>query len=487
MSHTSLNPVDTVWLHTDQSDNVMVIEALVRLDGTLDRGRFVRVVQRRLVERFRVFSQRPVAPLVPGLLPRWRDVPDFDVTDHLVEAVLPAPGDDAALQDYMAGSLGTPLPRDRPLWQIHLVEGRPEGTALFLRLHHALADGIALTRVLVSITDACADAEDDAPSDDAPSDEAPLDGGPDEGARDAPVAPVRLARRAGAVLGGLAQVVPIAGKLLLSRLPDSPLAGEVVDRKRVVWARPISLPRVKQVAEASGATVNDVLVTALAGGLRRYQRHHGAEPVDLATMIPVNLRPLHKPLPARLGNRFSVVLLRLPSGRVGAPERLSETKRRMDRIKASPEPLMTFVLMHLIGAVGPHLGRGLARFFAGKAVGVTTNVPGPREQRYLAGTRVDALLGWVPGTGHQSLGTCIFTYAGQVHVGFKVDAGIVPDPEEVLEGFHAELDALLEHHVEPDGPGPDVAPATARGVVPPPLPAPGEEPLSDETPLVALT
>ena len=457
MTHTWLNPVDTMWLHTDQADNPMVIEALVRLDGTLDRERFARVVEARLVRRFRVFSQRPVAPLLPGMLPRWRDVPDFDVTEHLLDAELDAPGDDAALQDYMARFLGVPLRRDRPLWEIHVVEGRAQGTALFLRLHHALADGIALTRVLVSITDEVAEAADD-----AEPPERPLTSESDEPSR------VGLARRAAQglrrVLRDAALVVPIAAKLVGTRLPRTALSGEVVDRKRVVWARPIELSQVKEVAGQTGATVNDVLASALAGCLERYQRHHGDLPRDLGTLVPVNLRPLGRPLPSRLGNRFSVVLLRLPSGRPTTPERLAETKRRMDRIKASPEPLMTFLLMHTIGAAGPRLGRALARFFAAKAVGVTTNVPGPAEQRYLAGTRVDSLLGWVPGTGHQSLGTCIFTYAGQVHVGFKVDAAIVADPEVVLAGFHAELDALLDRGGDAVGPPPEpsaVAPLAA--------------------------
>ena len=81
-------------------------------------------------------------------------------------------------------------------------------------------------------------------------------------------------------------------------------------------------------------------------------------------------------------------------------------------------------------------------FFAGKASGVTTNVPGPREPRYLAGTRITSLLGWVPGSGDQTLGTCIFTYAGTVRVGFKVDALRVTNPEQLLTDYLDELDAL---------------------------------------------
>ena len=161
-------------------------------------------------------------------------------------------------------------------------------------------------------------------------------------------------------------------------------------------------------------------------------------------MIPVNLRPLHLPLPRELGNRFALVLLLLPSGITDAAARLAETKRRMDRIKRSPEPVITFAMIQAIGLLGARLSTFLVRFFAGKASGVTTNVPGPREHRYLAGTRITSMLGWVPGSGDQTLGTCIFTYAGTVRVGFKTDAAVIPDPERILEAFHAELAVLAE-------------------------------------------
>ena len=91
---------------------------------------------------------------------------------------------------------------------------------------------------------------------------------------------------------------------------------------------------------------------------------------------------------------------------------------------------------------GPRLSRALVDFFADKASGVTTNVPGPREPRYLAGTRITSLLGWVPGSGDQTLGTCIFTYAGTVRVGFKTDTSVIPDPERILDAFHDEMDEL---------------------------------------------
>ena len=166
-------------------------------------------------------------------------------------------------------------------------------------------------------------------------------------------------------------------------------------------------------------------------------------------MVPVNVRPLDEPLPRELGNRFALVLLRLPSGHASATRRLAETKRRMDALKSSPEAPVTFVLLQSIGRLPGLLRRLVIRFFSAKVTGVTTNVPGPRESRYLAGTRIAGILGWVPGAGLQTLGACIFTYDGTVRIGFKTDAGVIADPERLLHAFHAEI-AALEAQESPD-------------------------------------
>jgi hypothetical protein len=115
----------------------------------------------------------------------------------------------------------------------------------------------------------------------------------------------------------------------------------------------------------------------------------------------------------------------------------------MTAIKDSPEALMTFGLITGIGRTGPDLERFLVDFFANKASGVTTNVPGPRSARYVAGTRIRRMVGWAPESGQQTLGTGIFSYDGEVTVGFKVDAHQFPRPEELLEDYQAELAELL--------------------------------------------
>jgi hypothetical protein len=160
-------------------------------------------------------------------------------------------------------------------------------------------------------------------------------------------------------------------------------------------------------------------------------------------MVPVNVRGVGQPLPRELGNKIAMVMLPLPTAKFAPLQRLAETKRRMDDIKHSPEAVLTFGLLTAIGHANTAVAKQVIDFFAAKAIGVTTNVAGPMTGRYLAGTRITSILGWVPGSGKQTLGVCIFSYDGVVRVGFKADALVVIDPEKLVHAFDDEMDTLV--------------------------------------------
>jgi len=461
MARRSVGAVDTIWLNMDRPNNLMVIDGVMWFDEPVDWDRLVAVVSRRLVARYPVFRQRAVPPRVPLGVSHWEDDPDFVLARHLRRATLPPPGDQAALQRYVEAQVSRPLPRDRPLWEIHLVDGYRGGSAVVSRLHHALADGVALMQVLLSLSDPTpsSDLEEDGDAHTAgatrtsPWASAAARGRDAADAASSVLAGTRHVLSAAAQVRGPGSVVDaltlarqtgrVADKLLLGSNPTTVLSGRPGVAKRVVWSAPRPLAGVKQVARLAGGTVNDVLVSAVAGAISAYLADHGEAPVDLVTMVPVNLRPPDQPLPSELGNRFALVLLRLPSGTRQPLARLAETKRRMDAIKGSPESVLTFGLIEAIGRSTPVAERLLVDFFAAKAIGVTTNVPGPTEPRYVAGSRIAGLLGWGPGSGDQTVCVAVLTYAGSVHVGFKVDAGAVPDAEKLAHGFDEELDGLL--------------------------------------------
>jgi diacylglycerol O-acyltransferase / wax synthase len=460
MSKRTIGPVDTIWLNMDRANNLMVVDSLMFLDGPVDWDRLVEVNKRRMVDRYPVFRQRPVMPATHVGTPHWEDDPDFDIERHLIRARLEGGGEDA-VQRYVAPHLSRPLDRSKPLWEIHLIDGYDGGAVVFCRFHHALADGIALARVLLALTD-------DTPEGDLVVPEAGVvDGSAPMGILDGALQVVTAAGSAAAAVasagGQLLREAPrlldphrigdaftqaertgaIANKLLLGPHPHTPFSGTPGVEKRVAWCETFPLEDVKRVGRAAGATVNDVLVGAVAGALRTYVLELGGTPEDVGTMVPVNVRPLDKPLPRDLGNQFALVLLQLPLS-VEAPfARIAETKRRMDVIKHSPEVFLTFELIKSIGRSGPELERFFVDFFAGKAIGVTTNVPGPREPRYLAGSRINRVLSWPPESGDQTLGISLFSYAGDVPVGFRVDAEHIPDPERLVAAFEAEITELV--------------------------------------------
>ena len=165
----TMRAVDAVWLNMDRPENLLVIDTLLWLDGRVDPRRFRALVEQRLLRRFPVFRSRPEDPLLPFGPPRWREVP-VDLDRHVDVTRLPAPGGDAELRAFVEARIREPLEHDRPLWRVHVVHGyhapdappgaRP-GSVLLARFHHALADGVALAHVLLSLTDPVDDAAED--------------------------------------------------------------------------------------------------------------------------------------------------------------------------------------------------------------------------------------------------------------------------------------------------------------------------------------
>jgi WS/DGAT/MGAT family acyltransferase len=453
----SIGPVDTMWLNMDQPNNLMVIDGVMWFDESIDFERLGPLLQRRLIDRYPVFSQRPLPPDYPFGVSHWEDDADFDLSRHLRRHTLPAPGNLEALQRFVEGRMSVPFDHAHPMWEMTLVEGYGSGCALVSRFHHALADGAALSQVMLSLTDASPTPDlEEIETKESSSHHAGGLLGAAQALRDTGAQTVRGGLRAISLLPELAnpslakdmlelgwRTGKIADKLLLGHNPQTPFSGEPGVDKRAVWSGPRTIDDVKSVCRLTGATINDVLVAAVSGAVNAYLRDHGVNPVDLTTMVPVNVRPPDRPLPRELGNKFALVYLKLPTGVTPPLQRVAESKRRMDSIKNSPEALITFGMNSLIGRTEPHVSKSIVNFFSAKAIGVTTNVIGPKSQRYVVGVPIAGTVSWVPGSGRQTLGVCIFSFAGTVRVGFKADATVLPDAEKLVHAFDEEMDQLL--------------------------------------------
>jgi len=197
------------------------------------------------------------------------------------------------------------------------------------------------------------------------------------------------------------------------------------------------------VARALGCTINDVLLSAVAGALGRYLRARGfpTEGVMLRAALPVNLRAPEDP--ATLGNRFGLVLLDLPIGVTHPLERLYAVRSGMQRLKGSQQAGATFVLLSALGHL-PAVAETLALdMLSAKASAVISNVPGPREPLYMCDQRVSEMYFWVPQSGTVGLGISILSYAAEVHFGLIADRNLVPEPHALVDGFGAEFERLL--------------------------------------------
>jgi WS/DGAT/MGAT family acyltransferase len=220
--------------------------------------------------------------------------------------------------------------------------------------------------------------------------------------------------------------------------------GELGTLKRAAWSAELPLCDVKAISREFGGTVNDVMLTIVTGALGRYLRASHAElhGLEIRATIPVNVR--NPGTEDELGNCVGTLLLDLPLCVPNPAERLAELKRRMGRIKDSPEAVVTSIGLRLVGRLGARAQQLLVGAVGSKATLVVSNVRGPEERIYLAGAAVGEILAWVPKSGGLGISVSILSYAGGIRLGIITDAGLVPDPETLATGFEAEFEALLE-------------------------------------------
>ena len=440
-----LSSVDAGWLHMDVPTNPMVITVALMFEAPLD-FKFVRELIAQRLLPFPRFAQRIGER--QGGTPHWEDDPRFSLEAHVHRLGLPGAGDDAALRELLSDLASTPLDPTRPLWQIYLIERYGQGCVLALRIHHCLADGVTLVQVFDHLFDPSA-ATMLVPA--PPTEEL----GVIDNAFEALGAVVRSTEtlvqegwswvsRPTRIFGLLGRGAAVLGKLALMG-PDAPsvFKGSLSVTKRVAWAEPVPLAEVKAIGKVLGGTINDVLLTAVAGALRRYLEQRGA-PVSirgLRAMVPVNLLP--SGVKSDGGNHFGLVYLTLPIAVEDQVERIARLRKEMDAIKASPEAFISYGVVGLLGTLPANIERTVLETLCNMASLVVTNVPGSRIANTLAGQPVHRVMFWVPEAAGISLGISILSYADKVQVGVLADANLVPDPELLAAAFDVEMADLI--------------------------------------------
>jgi diacylglycerol O-acyltransferase len=413
--------VDAAWLHMDRPVNELVVNAVLRFDEPLDDDAVRDAVEKRLVGQHPRFAHRVEDT---GTAAWWVAVPGFDPMRHVTRELLADPGDHAALTRHVSRIVSTPLPRDRPPWQLHVIDGYQGGTVLLARMHHCIADGVALFRVLLSLSDEAQDGGLAAPH-----------------RRSEPGRRTAMGRAAAAAVGGLKAIRSFTGLVALPPDRRTALKTSLGTAKTVRWSAPLPLDAVKQAARAADATVNDLVLAALSGALRRHSADGNGVVRDVRAVLPVNLRPLDR-TEVELGNRFGLVFLQLPVSQYGGASRIATIQRRTAALKRSATAPVALAVLGLVGRTHRRVVGLVIDLFSAKGSLVVTNVPGPKQPLHLHGRRVAGVIAWPPQTGSLGVGVSIISYAGQVEIGLMSDDRVVRDPDALLATVHAELAAL---------------------------------------------
>jgi diacylglycerol O-acyltransferase len=431
---------DEIWPQDIGAIAVLDGSSLLGADGRFRIEAVREVVARRLhlVPRFRQLLHVP-PPELGG--PLWVDAPAFDLADHVGVLPLPAPGDEAQLLITVEELRRRHLDRSKPLWEMWFLPGLPERrVGVFLRTHHCIADGIAGVATLGTFLDVDPDSVG-APGPPWTPAAAPSIDDLRADTRGRHSAEVRrrfstLAHPVSSTRRVLAAWPAMRELLAEEELPPTSL-DRLVGPGRTLALMRGSIELVKEVAHTYDAKVNDVLLAAIAGGLRVLLRSRG-EPVDDAVLrvyVPVSLR--HGQYAGARGNLIAQMVVPLPIGVSDPGQRLqriaAETAKRKSRARPS------------LGKI-PHqgfLGRMFLKLVNRQRVNVTTaDLPGPTMQLYLAGARLLEVFPLLPLIGRVSLGVGAMSYAGQFNITAVGDEGAFPDIDIFAAGVREELQAL---------------------------------------------
>ncbi|MCG8670616.1 MAG: wax ester/triacylglycerol synthase family O-acyltransferase [Pseudomonadales bacterium] len=442
----AMDSVDHAWLRMEGPHNLMMIGVVLIFEDRLDLDRFYDILQTRLIDRFERFSQRVVHENGHDY---WQEDPYFSLDNHVIATAFPHTGSKEQLQTLASEIVSQPLENDKPLWSIHVIGHYQQGSALVIRIHHCIADGMSLVKLIMSLTDPSAD-----PQSKQLCMEKPTEGAGShhhESLRDLMAHPSHLIE---SMSHGLSGAEELAAITLRAGDPKTSLKGELSGKKTAAWADPFPLPAVKKLGKQLNATVNDVLMTVATGVLKNLleQKSEDTDGKTLHAAVPFNLRPIDEPID-KLGNQFGLVLVPLPVGIEDPTDRLKAVSEGMQKLKNSYQAHVFFFLLQVLGKGPSFLEQTALDVLSKKASVVMTNVPGPKVPLYLAGAKLAQPLAWVPQSGDIGIGLSILSYNDQVQFGFIADRNLIEDASNICQLFLDEfklLEAAVNNNLQTD-------------------------------------
>src|SRR3954468_21556938 len=459
MANDRLTAFDSSFLHLeDNAPSHMHVASVTIFEGPApDYDDVVEGIRARLhlVPRYR--QKLGFVPFQQGR-PKWVDDPTFNIAYHVRATALPAPGEEEQLRALAGRVFSQRLDRDKPLWEVWLVEGL-EGNrfALLSKTHHSLVDGVSGADLMTVLFDISP--EPSAPVATARSwQPRPVPSGTQllaEALRERATEPREIvrtvrhafrgprefARNALEAAGGLSAIA----RGTLRPAPASPYNGEIGPHRRFTWVR-VRLGDIKEIKNSLGGTVNDVVLATVTGGLRRHLHARGVPTQDLTlrAMVPVSVRSDLEQ--GALGNRVAAMMAPLPVWCDNPVVRLDVVRDTMQNLKSSGQAVGAEVLTRIGGFAPPTILAQATRIGARQRAFnlVVTNVPGPQFPLYVQGHELLDVFPMVPLALNQRLGIALMSYNGAINFGLIGDYDSMPDLEDFARHLAESLEELAE-------------------------------------------
>jgi WS/DGAT/MGAT family acyltransferase len=445
-----LSPQDATFYYLETPEAPMSIGSIAIFEGYVSYRRFVQSIESRmhLIPRYR---QRVIEPPLNIGRPTWEFDPDFDIRRHIIRVLLPAPGTDEQLRELTARLIRGQLDRNKPLWELYFVEGlEGERTALVSKIHHCLVDGVSGIELMTVMLDVSAEPPPIIPPAAEPVPELPsrsrlffealfdsiaesLDRAADVQLMLIDALPGGDRERINTIAKGLGATFPY----LRTAREKMPFNGSFSGQRDLSWAE-IPFHEARAVRKAHEGTVNDVVLTVLAGGLAYYARAHG-EPTDgriARVLCPVNVR--REDERGALGNRVSMLLVELPLDIDDPVQRLKVVTERTAALKRDSVADGVEAVADLLGGLPPMVMLGLTALPGPPntiANMVCTNVPGPLIPLYTVGHRMIAHYPMVPIAWSMGIGCAVTSYDQSLYIGLTADRQAAPDVDLLREGI----------------------------------------------------
>jgi diacylglycerol O-acyltransferase len=456
MSSDRLTGLDASFLHLEDATSHMHVAGVCIFEGSPPPyEELLEAIDRRLglVPRYR--QRLAFVPFGQGR-PKWVDDPHLNLRYHVRATALPAPGSEQQLRELAGRVFSQQLDRDKPLWEIWLVDGLDgDRFAMLSKTHHALVDGISGVDIMSVLFDT------------APEPAAPADTGDRWLPRPLPSAaqllgealveratvPTEIARSIRAVLRGprlvaegLRDAAVGVGAMAwagLNPAPASPYNKSIGPHRRFTWVR-VNLSDVKAIKNELGGTVNDVVLATVAGALGKHLRRRGqnTDGLELKAMVPVSVRADVER--GALGNRVAAMMAPLPVWCQDPVARLDIVREELKGLKSGGQAVGAQVLTQLSGFAPATVMGQASRVMARQRFFnlVVTNVPGPQIPLYLAGKRMIDTFPMVPLAKNQVLGIALLSYAGRINFGLVGDFDLMWDLDDFTEDVRESLAEL---------------------------------------------